>query len=325
TTIKQKRIKMLPNFVHAGVPKSGSGTFRWIFKHHPEIYVPKVKEQNFFNLDRSYKKGLNWYEATHYKQTGNATAVGDLSIGYSTGLGIRAPERIYQSLGEGVKIIFTFRHPVDRAYSQYCMARNKGQFESSSFCNAVKSALAVKEDYSYDTIERLQTGSYYSDAKDLEIYRNCMYLYPGLYNSILNNYLKFFDRQNILCLFSDDISSNLQREANRVFEFLGVEEMTVPNDLRLNQSTTTSNSKMVKIANIFYQNRLIRTIWNDLLPYGTRKRLKRVLISRHYTTNSDRDPIDRETATLLQNYYRNDMLQLAKTTGKNLDEWQSRY
>ena len=116
---------MLPNFIHAGVPKAASATFEAILKAHPSIYTTRAKELDFFSNNINFNKGLAWYEKTFFSDTGNATVVSDLSICYTTGLAVDVPRRIYDSLGSDIRILFILRNPIDRAYSQYLMILHK--------------------------------------------------------------------------------------------------------------------------------------------------------------------------------------------------------
>ena len=49
----------LPNLLYIGSDKAGSTWLYQLFRTHPEIYVPAIKDLYFF--DRYYGRGFEWY------------------------------------------------------------------------------------------------------------------------------------------------------------------------------------------------------------------------------------------------------------------------
>ena len=43
-----------PNVLVAGFPRSGSTFLYHLLTQHPEIYIPKIKEINYFNKDHFF-------------------------------------------------------------------------------------------------------------------------------------------------------------------------------------------------------------------------------------------------------------------------------
>lgn len=316
---------MLPNFIHAGMPKAASATFELIFRNHPEIYTTRPKELDFFNNDVKYGRGLGWYEETYFADTGEAKVVCDMSVGYATGFGVHAAERIRKDLGPDVKFLFTLRHPVDRAYSQYCMARYKGQLDLLPFEKSVDHALAVRDGFDEADIARVHLGSYYSNARDLDIFRYCMYVQTGLYARTLERYIGLFGRENLLILFVDDVQKDVQAQADKVFDFLGVTRMPVGGETRRNESQALKNPGLKRLANRLYAVGPVRGFLNGVLSPERRSNLKRLILSRNYTKNDAVPPADPAAQRRLQAFYLDDMRRLQEITGRDLTGWLEKY
>lgn len=112
----------LPNFLVIGPPRTGT---TWLFRNinrHPQIYVPSVKQIHFF--DQHFDNGLAWYGSMFNGAPNSATAIGDITPNYFAYP--QAPERIYKTFGNNVRLFVIYRHPVERALSEYRMKRRSG-------------------------------------------------------------------------------------------------------------------------------------------------------------------------------------------------------
>jgi hypothetical protein len=54
---------MLPTFIIIGAMKCGTSSLWHYLRIHPEIVMSKVKELDFFILERNYSKGIEWYRS----------------------------------------------------------------------------------------------------------------------------------------------------------------------------------------------------------------------------------------------------------------------
>lgn len=108
------------DFIIVGAMKSGTSSLAFHLSNHPDIYMPE-SEVHFFNDDEAYEKGyqhyLNQFEYLQNKIVGEKTP----TYSYLK----KCPERIYD-FNANVKLIWIFRNPVDRAYSNYWHAVKRG-------------------------------------------------------------------------------------------------------------------------------------------------------------------------------------------------------
>ncbi|XWN31271.1 MAG: sulfotransferase domain-containing protein [Devosia sp.] len=311
----------LPNLIHAGVPKSASATVNAIATAHPEIFLPRTKEPNFFIQDEQFSQGADWYGATYYADAGEMRIVGDMSIGYATGFGFDVPERIAQTIGTDLKVLLTFREPAARAFSQYSMARDKGQFETLDFPAAVERALAVGGRLTDIDRRRVRSGTYYQSADDMDLFRWCMYVEPGHYADIFDRWCQTFGTQNILVLITEDIAANLQEQADKLFRFLGLEPVPVQPDLRRNEATTLRYPAVKRLFNRLYAVGPIRRRLDAPAAMQLRRRLRKRFLTRNYVPNTDRQPPDRAAVLKMQAHYAPQVHKLEAALGRNLDIW----
>lgn len=314
----------LPNFIHAGVPKSASGTLGTVLRSHPQIFLPRQKEPNFFSSDEKFQKGLAWYSDVYFSTATTEAVLGDLSIGYSTGFGLDVPERIAEHLGRNVKILLTFRDPVWRAYSQYAMAHYKGQLDQLSFAESVNRGLAIGSEVSNADRLRVRTGTYYSNKRDMDIYRWCLYIEPGYYADIYRRWVEIFGANNVMVLITEELAGDLQQQADRLFSFLGVESMPVKPDLRRNEATALRYPWIKRILNRVYAVGAIRQLLNQPGALRSRKWLRRRFLSGNYVPNTKRPPPDKATVLRLQAHYQPQVDALEGLLGRPIPYWLER-
>lgn len=317
------KISKLPNFVYAGFPKTGSATITEIFKRHPEIFTTRQKEINFFNSESKFQNGEKWFIDTYYATVNEQPIVADNSIGYGTGLSNLTAERIYSSLGKGTKFLFTLRDPVERAFSQYLMAKNKGQFETLSFKEAIVSAIAAAGEVDEAVLDEITRGSYHSNSEHLAIYRNRMYLWPSMYFRTISEYISKFGHDNVLVLFTHDLEHDLTGQMKRIFDFLGVNEIEVDNSERHNEATTLKYPWLRKMLNTVYRNKVIREGVVHRLSLTSRKRLRRWLLSWNYKKNERKERVSKEDREQLISFLRSDIEQLEQLLNADLSAWKS--
>ena len=182
---------MLPNFIIGGVQKGGTSWMYRTLKRHPQIFMSEQKELDFFWKESLYGKGLDWYRE-HFRDACCAKAVGEATTTYL--YCEMAPERIGRVL-PNVKLIFSLRNPIDRAYSAYWHNRRR-LTESLTFDKA---------------IEQKRRG----------------YIPRGFYYEQVKRFLRYFPRANMLILIYEEFINDPVGGFKQCFQFLGVDESFV--------------------------------------------------------------------------------------------------
>ncbi len=144
------------DFFVVGAARSGTTTLYQYFSEHPEVYLPRVKELNYFSKvssnqpqdydlpkpEKEYHTKIIQSSQVYkglYLNAKSSQIKGDISPSYlwheETAAAIKAhnPE---------AKIVVTLRHPVERAFSHYLMAKSVGYDQSKDFQQAIHAPLS---------------------------------------------------------------------------------------------------------------------------------------------------------------------------------------
>lgn len=195
------------DFFVIGAMKAGTTSLHYYLKEHPGLFLPIEKEVPFFAMDELYERGMDWYLDEFFAKAGAKQLIGTVSPPYM--LNAEVPERIYKALPH-VKLIALLRDPICRAKSQYKMlVRAFG--ERRSFAEAIS------------------VGGQYVTA--------------GEYGKILDQYLKFFPREQLLVLFTEDLEVDPAAVLSRIYSFLGIDGRFVSASLERHNTSTGSRRR----------------------------------------------------------------------------------
>jgi hypothetical protein len=177
----------LPSFVIIGAMKSATSTLYEQLRRQPGIFMPTLKEPNFFSDPGQFAKGPEWY-AQLFADAAPDDIIGEASTHYA-----KLPtypdtvRRLQDSLGTP-KLVYVMRHPVDRLVSQYMHQLGEGEI-------------------------RLPLNAALTEHQELIAY--------SLYAEQLQPYIAAFGKANILPMFFDRILSDPHGELARLCRFIG--------------------------------------------------------------------------------------------------------
>ncbi len=200
TTATQNR---LPDFLVLGTQKGGTTSLHKLLEQHPNIFLPKCKEVQYFTLYSN--KNRNWY-ANHFKEAGHNQLIGDITPYYL--FHPKAPKRIKKLLPKA-KLITLLRDPVERAISQYFHAKRNG-FETLDLERALK-----------EEKNRLKNNNEYSHQKH-------SYVSRSRYLEQLDRYKKLFSPNQHLILKSEDLFNNTEQIWQQILHFLELPRINLP-------------------------------------------------------------------------------------------------
>ena len=123
-----------------------------------------------------------------------------------------AMHRIAEDL-PGVKLIVMLRNPVDRAYSGYHHAVNRG-FETRDLRTAFRDETAMLE----EELPKMLDDVFFNSRK----HQFCSYVHRGYYAEQLKAIYELFPKDDVFIVESNDFFTNTSAATNRVFEFLGL-------------------------------------------------------------------------------------------------------
>lgn len=275
---------MLPTFFIVGAQKAATTTLWSALRQHPDIFLPDLKEPNFFLGGHWARNGRAWYESL-YAAAGNAQHRGDASTGYSMfPFFDGAPERA-AALVPDARIIYTIRHPVQRMISQWVHATTNGR-EHRSLADA------------------LTWGS--------------LYHLTSCYGLQLARWAAVFPRRSLLVLRSEDLARDPAGTIDRVLTHLELPPGWRPMDaaIRANssQEKLRASSELRIVAGAFrgagFETAAVRLTKRSKFKERTR-------LVRPFAEEEVRLPAERADALL--ECFRSDLAMLRSFIGSNTD------
>ena len=200
---------MLPDFLIVGAMKSGTSTLAHYLRLHDQIFIP-ARELHFFDKEKNYGRGLQWYKK-QFAEVEDEIVVGEKTPTYSYKSGM--PKRIYQALPD-VRLIWIFREPVSRSYSNYWHAVRAGS-ELLSFEEAVQ---------------------HEEERRKRHFWKG--YVDRSVYIRQVERFKEYFDLKNMHFILFEEFKRNPARILARTFSFLGVEDLPNIGTQNVKRNTT---------------------------------------------------------------------------------------
>jgi hypothetical protein len=311
TEMGKKLIEELPDFLVIGAGKSGTTSIDKYLHQHPEIFVPRKKEPNFFGYENISAKDLsgNPEELAHYRNS--VTTIGEYLKIFEEALPHQkrgetsntylyhknAPDRILHYIPE-VKLIAILRQPAERLFSRYMHLARENRTPTKEFADCL-------------------------DQKSVWWRRNDL-INEGFYARHLQRYFELFPRENIKVYLYEDFQAQPLEIMREIYEWLGVDASFSPDvTLRYNESGLIRNAFLNKI---YGQGGIVSRTLRSLFPsyyQNLRSNLalkkKMMDLRRKNLEKKDMDPAIRRALTL--NVYAEDIRQLGKLLHRDLSHW----
>jgi len=200
------------SFIIPGAPKAGTTAMSWFLAQHPDIYMPAVKELNFFIRSGRYKRGVaGGYRDYHdvFENYRDGQLAGESSPNY-------LPTRVFAprafKYNPQMRLICMVRNPIERAYSNYIMEFKRGD-EPWPFGKAIRRERWRKLLQRHR--RKLRSPAY-------------AYVQRGFYARQIRHLLKHFPREQVLVVLNEDLQEHHERVLREVYDFLGVRQVDPP-------------------------------------------------------------------------------------------------
>ncbi len=217
-------VRVMPDFIIIGAQRCGTTSLFRYLEQHPDVAPAAIKEIHYFDL--SHHLGPSWYRSFFPSRPclriaasvrRRARITGEASPYYV--FHPLVPERVFRTV-PGVRLILLLRNPVDRAFSHYRHAVKLGHEDAPTFAEALRrepQRLAGTE-------ERLRAGN------DTVSFEHChfSYLARGIYVDQLDAWRRYFPREQILILKSENFFGDTPGFFRQVLGFLGLAEWRSP-------------------------------------------------------------------------------------------------
>lgn len=281
----------LPDFLLIGAAKSGTSTLHQYLRRHSGIFLPKLKEPEFFSDDSMYARGVDWYGSL-FEQAAANQLCGEASTTYTRWPHTADAAARIAKLLPRAKLIYIMRHPVDRAYSHYAHHMRLGV--TMTFEEAL--------------------------AKD-SIYMDC-----SLYMMQIERYLRYFPRESFLFLFFSDMQRDIDSVLRQAESFLDLAHEDLPGK-GLIHANPGGSDHFIR----YHTTRRLRCLPGlpaviDLIPQPIRKRMYARFRASPLGQRLDRcyrlQPMRSETRRDLLAYFGKPNLDLATFLKCDLAKWQ---
>jgi hypothetical protein len=230
----------LPSFIIIGAMKCATSTLYKQLGFQHEIFLPDIKEPNFFSDDNVYEKELAWYSSL-FSDAPNGSIIGEASTHYS-----KLPDypntikRIKRVLPD-VKIIYIMRDPLERLTSHFIheWTMNKMQLPIDS---------------SVASFNELTNYSFYSKQ--------------------ITPYLDEFGSEAILPVFFERLTENPSQELERICKFIGCQK---PSNWISEESVVNRSSERIRTIpgqNLLLDSKFATFIRRHFIPQFLRDKIK---------------------------------------------------
>jgi len=223
---------LLPDFLIIGAGKSGTTSLDNYLRQHPDLYLPPLKEPNFFGYElntpedfledpgeaRNFNHSITNLAdyLTLFKDAKPAQIKGETSNSYL--YHENAPSRIKHYIPH-VKLIVILRQPAQRLWSRYLHLARDNRLPSKSF------------------VDCLDKTSIWWKRNDL--------IPEGYYFKNLSRFYTFFPKSQIKVYLYEDLRDSCSRVIKDIFEFLGVDSSKEANlSVHFNQSGFIKDKKV---------------------------------------------------------------------------------
>ena len=176
--------------------KAGTTSLWRELRRHPDVFVPDVKEFQFFSDKTLRKQGIDWYR-NQFAGAQGQRAIGEASTGYTK---YPRPEGVPAAIAAAlpdVRLVYVVREPLARIRSHYVHSVHKAR-ETRAIDQAVREAPA--------------------------------YLAISRYRTQIDQYLAVFPADRLLVITAEDLRHHREATLTSVFTHLGVDPAAAHDD-----------------------------------------------------------------------------------------------
>ncbi|MDH3280995.1 MAG: sulfotransferase domain-containing protein [Gammaproteobacteria bacterium] len=310
-----------PDTFIVGAPKCGTTAMYEYLRQHPEIYMSRRKELNFFCRDlrpESYRGDLVDPQAylTNFSECSVEKRVGEASVWY---LYSRTAARDIKAFSPDANVIIMLRNPVDMVYSlysHYIWLRHPTPLGVTDVRSqrvlSFEQALA-----SQDERRRSFLDSFPWDQVALAGRRlgNVFHTDVAMYTDQVKRYIDRFGASRVLIIIFDDFKSDTADVYRRTLQFLSVDP-AYHADLRvINSNKRIWNAKLHKLVN--ERDSKVKKLARLVVPDRLRMRMRRFVRSMN-EQDKPRPSMNPQTRQSLEARFRPDVEKLSRLIDRDL-------
>jgi len=295
-----------PNFFIVGAPKSGTTALSEYLRAHPQVYISREKELNYWNDDYTgftQAKDEAEYLAFFEDATDQYIAVGEATVHYLRSA--RALPRI-RAFAPDARIIVMLRNPVDLVYSWHSQMVYGLYEDEPDFARAwaLQAERAAGRAIPHTCL----------DAKVLD------YRAIGMLGEQMATLYEVFPRDQVLVILFDDFAASARDVYSQTLNFLGVPDDGRTDFPRINENKRHANPHVARFTErpprawTAAANLVKRTL--GVQELGLLRRLRD--INRVAAT---RPPMNLDLRSMLIDTFHDDIHRLGTLIDRDLTHW----
>ncbi|MBA3647937.1 MAG: sulfotransferase domain-containing protein [Chitinophagales bacterium] len=296
----------IPGFFIVGAPKSGTTSLYFYLKQLPEIFLPRIKELNYFCTDLHFRFPLLTEEQFfgYYDGWKNEKIAGEISVWNL--FSRAAPGNIYK-LNPDSKIIILLRNPVEMMVALH----SNHVFNDNEIILDFEDAVKAEEDRKKGnlispTIKCPVEGLYYTEVAS--------------YFVQVKRYIDVFGKENVKIILFEEFKKDVTTAYKEVIKFLEITSDFNP-DFKVYNSRKISRSKLLKRL-IVAPPALIKSLGAIFFPHQTKRRdWLMYWLWKVNTKNKEPEQIDSAFKRKLMLKLMPDIKNLERLVERNLTEW----
>jgi hypothetical protein len=257
-------------FFVCGPPKCASSSLYNHLVKHPDIEMSRLKETRYFS--HGSEEDVEAYFNMYFSDKHTALIRGEATPSYSfLPYAAEAIKKHFPS----PKFIFSFRNPIDRAYSGWLMRKQIGH-ENLGFIDALKANRDQGIDFSepYFKAMWLEEHNSWRSTKRRNIIRT--YIEAGDYATIWSRYVDLFGEESCVKIYTEELHQHLDSKMQEICRFLGVNDFP----FALENKKVNAFKKAKSPALLFaLQNPLLGTL-SKKTPVGLKDALSSLFFKR---------------------------------------------
>ncbi|MFT4847501.1 MAG: hypothetical protein ACI8Q1_002268 [Parvicella sp.] len=301
---------LLPDFLIIGAGKSGTTSLDFYLNQHPAIFMPEVKEPNFFGYEAHSMTDFKDEETREHFKNSITDFVSYVSlfkgaeksqlIGEISNTTVYMPEALkaVKKYLPDAKLIAILRQPAERLFSRYTHLLRVNKVPTEHF----------EEDI-------FDKGTIWWSRADL--------VQEGFYAKHLSKYYENFPAENIKILLFEDLMQDAEGTMDQITQFLGLASFEFEMGTQFNKSGKIKNRSINKLLG--HDSVIIKSL-KSIIP-GVYKGIKentalKKLVENLRSKNIEKVKLSVELKKkITQEIYNEDIQKLEKLIQKDLSHW----
>ena len=269
----------LPSFVIIGAMKSATSTLYQQLSRQPGIFLPRLKEPNFFSNDEQFSRGTEWYSDL-FKEAKATDILGEASTHYTKLPTYPQTVTRMQSFLDQPRLIYVMRDPVQRLISQYVHQWTEGEIR----CELDKAIERYPELISYSCYARQ-----------------------------LAPFVETYGRAAILPVFFDRLLADPQGELERACRFIGFDGKVEWKADLSRRNVSADRVRRFPLFDLLIDNPLAERLRRGIVPKAVRTKIRRLV------SITEPPKLGAATRKRLEAHFDDDLSTLSRWLGTNLN------